>query len=176
MLDENNQDTGLLYNLTGDGKGKTSSALGMVIRALGWNWKVAVLQFMKSDRETGERNFFTTHFPDMVFAECGLGFSYKPGDHSGAAQEGWKYAKQLLQEFDGELLVLDELNIVVSRGYIDAAEVAEALKQRRPGLNVIITGRYSPQELLDVSDLVSEVKMIRHPYENGIQARKGLDY
>ncbi len=176
MLDENSKDSGLIYNLTGDGKGKTSSALGTVIRALGWGWNVAVLQFVKSDRATGERNFFTTHFPNMVFAECGLGLTYKPGDHAGAAQEGWKRAKQMLKEFDGQLLVLDELNIAVSQKYIDAAEVAEALKQRRAGLNVIITGRYSPSELLDVSDLVSEVKMIRHPYQKGIQARKGLDY
>ena len=99
---------GLLYNFTGNGKGKTSAALGVALRALGYGWKVAVLQFMKSGRETGERLFFRQYFPDTFFEGCGLGRTCRPGDHAGYAREGWRTASKLLKEFDGELLILDE--------------------------------------------------------------------
>ena len=167
---------GLLYNFTGNGKGKTSAALGVALRALGRGWKIAVLQFMKSDRETGERLFFQKHFPDIFFEGCGLGRTCRAGDHAGYAREGWRTASKMLKEFDGELLILDELNVALSHGYLDTAEVIEALQSRRPGLNVIVTGRRSPQELREISDLVSEIAAEKHPYQQGIPARKGLDY
>ena len=90
------KDRGLLLNLTGDGKGKSTSAFGTAVRALGWGWRVAILQFLKGDRMTGERNFFTTHFPEMIFEDLGLGLSTHPGDHAGAARRGWERAKELL--------------------------------------------------------------------------------
>ncbi len=167
---------GLLYNFTGNGKGKTSAALGVVLRALGRGWKVAVLQFMKGERETGERLFFRQYFPEMYFEGCGLGRSCKPGDHAAYAREGWKNALEMLRNFDGELLVLDELNVVLSHGYLDMREVTEALKNRRPELNVIVTGRNSPPELREISDLVSDIAAEKHPYQQGVPARKGLDW
>ena len=167
---------GLLYNFTGNGKGKTSAALGVVLRALGRGWKVAVLQFMKGDRETGERLFFQQYFPDTFFEGCGLGRTCRPGDHAGYASEGWQTASKLLKEFDGDLLILDELNVALSHGYLDIAEVVAALQDRRPELNVIVTGRNSPPELRAVSDLVSDIAAEKHPYQQGIPARKGLDY
>ena len=167
---------GLLYNFTGSGKGKTSAALGVVLRALGRGWKVAVLQFMKGERETGERLFFRRYFPEIFFEGCGLGRSCRPGDHAAYAREGWKTAEELLKNFDGELLVLDELNAVLSHEYLDSDEVTEALKNRRSGLNVIVTGRKSPPELRAISDLVSDIAAEKHPYQLGIPARKGLDY
>ena len=167
---------GLLYNFTGNGKGKTSAALGVVLRALGRGWKVAVLQFMKGGRETGERLFFRKYFPETFFEGCGLGRTCKPGDHAGFAREGWKTAAELLKNFDGELLVLDELNVALLHGYLDLPEVIAALKERRPELNVIVTGRNSPAELRAVSDLVSDIAAEKHPYQQGVPARKGLDY
>ena len=167
---------GLLYNFTGNGKGKTSAALGVVLRALGRGWKVAVLQFMKGERETGERLFFRKYFPETYFEGCGLGRSCKPGDHAGLAREGWKNAAEMLQNFDGELLVLDELNVALAHEYLDVHEVVEALKNRRPELNVIVTGRNSPTELREISDLVSDIAAEKHPFQQGIPARKGLDY
>lgn len=167
---------GLLYNFTGNGKGKTSAALGVVLRALGRGWKVAVLQFMKGDRETGERLFFQRHFPEIFFEGCGLGRTCKPGDHAGLAREGWKTAAEMLKDFDGELLVLDELNVALAHNYLDLHEVIESLQNRRPELNVIVTGRNSPPELRAVSDLVSDIAPEKHPYRQGIPARKGLDY
>lgn len=176
MIELVKSQTGLIYNFTGDGKGKSSAAFGVIIRALGWHWKVAVLQFIKSKRETGERNFFAEYFPDIIFESCGLGLTSRAGDHAGFAHAGWERAAQLLQNFDGELLVLDELNIALAHGFLDSKVVREALKNRKSSLNVIITGRNSPPEILDVSDLVSEINVIKHPYQNGIMAQKGLDY
>jgi len=167
---------GLLYNFTGNGKGKTSAALGVVLRALGRGWKVAVLQFMKGGRETGERLFFQQYFPQILFEGCGLGRTCRPGDHAAAAREGWKKAADLLRNFDGELLVLDELNVALAHQYLDLSEVVETLKNRRPELNVIVTGRNSPPELRAVSDLVSDIAAEKHPYQQGVPARKGLDY
>ena len=174
MLHEN--DRGLLLNLTGDGKGKSTGAFGIAIRALGWNWRVAILQFLKSARPTGERNFFTRHFPEMIFEDLGLGLTTHPGDHAGAARRGWERAKELLTGFDGELLILDELNVALRNGYLDGNEVVAALANRRAGLNVIVTGRGALPELVAVSDLVSEVREIRHPFRQGVPAQKGIDY
>jgi len=176
MLNAEDRSRGLLLNLTGDGKGKSSSAFGIAIRALGWGWKVAILQFIKSGRETGERNFFHRYFPDMIFESRGLGLMRNPGDHAAAARECWGRARQLLNEFDGELLVLDELNNAVRLGFVAPAEAAAALTGRRPGLNVVVTGRNAAPELVAVSDLVSEIRAVKHPFEHGDPARKGLDF
>lgn len=167
---------GLLYNFTGNGKGKTSAALGMVLRALGWNWRVTILQFLKGERETGERLFFQRFFPEIRFASVGLGRTSKPGDHAGYAQAGWRTAADLLNSFDGELLVLDELNVALARGYLPLPEVLSALENRRKGLHVIVTGRQSPESLIAISDLVSELAEVKHPYLRGIPAQKGMDY
>lgn len=174
MLHE--EDRGLLLNLTGDGKGKSTSAFGIAVRALGWNWRVAILQFLKGDRPTGERNFFTTNFPEVIFEDWGLGLTNHPGDHAGAARRGWERAKELLAGFRGELLILDELNVALRNGYLVCDEVVESLVNRRGNLNVIVTGRGAPPELVAVSDLVSEVREIRHPFRNGVPAQKGIDY
>jgi len=176
MLDETHKDAGLLYNFTGSGKGKTSAALGTTLRALGWGWRVAVLQFMKSARPTGERQFFRRYFPDVIFEEHGLGRSIYHGNHQLYAREGWLRAADLLQHFEGELLILDELNPALWHQYLSVAEVMDKLAARRPGLNVIVTGRHAPAELLAVSDLVSEIDNVKHPYLLGAAARKGLDY
>ena len=92
------------------------------------------------------------------------------------AQRGWARARELLAEFPGELLVLDELNNALAHGFVDLDEVLDALKRRRKELNVIVTGRYAPPELVELSDLVSEICEVKHPYRRGIPARKGLDY
>jgi len=172
----NHEEKGLLYNFTGNGKGKTSGAFGVLLRALGWHWRVAVFQFMKGDRATGERQFFAERFPEVLFRNCGLGRTTRSGNHAEHAREGWREVSGLLNTFEGELLVLDELNVVLSYGYLNTAEVVSALKNRRTDLNVVVTGRHSPPELIEISDLVSEVGDVKHPYRQGVPARKGLDY
>ncbi len=176
MLSETDRERGLLLNLTGDGKGKSSSAFGMVIRALGWNWRPAVIQLLKGARETGERNFFHTRFPELIFESYGLGRAAGSDEQRAAVAAGWARARTLLRSFEGELLVLDELNVALHRGYLELDEVLTALRNRRRELNVVVTGRYAPPELLAISDLVSEIRALKHPYWRGVPARKGLDY
>ena len=171
-----NETRSFIYNFTGNGKGKTSAAFGVTLRALGWGWRVAVLQFMKGDRDTGERLFFQKYFPGILFKDLGLGRSCKSGDHAAYARAGWRRAAGLLQTFEGELLVLDELNVALGKGYLDLNEVLDALRGRRAGLNVIVTGRYAPPEMLELADLVSSVEEVKHPFRIGIPAQKGLDF
>ncbi len=168
--------TSLVYNITGNGKGKTSSALGMAMRALGWGQKVAIIQFIKNDADTGERLFFQKFFPEVLFESTGKGFTITPGDHAQFAQAGWTHAKELLATFDGDLLILDELNIAIHCGYISEEEVMASLQERKSNLNVIITGRYATDKIIDFCDLVSEVEEIKHPFQKNIPARKGLDF
>ena len=172
----NDLESGLILNLTGNGKGKTTSALGIVIRALGWEWRVAVIQFMKGTRETGELRFFRRFFPDIVFEQYGLGLTTRPGDHAGLARKGWERAKELLTSFNGELLVLDELNVALSHGFLPLDEVLDALKRKRRGLHVVITGRAAPEPLKELCDMVSEIGEFKHQYRRGIPAGKGLDF
>ena len=147
-----------------------------MIRALGWEWRAAVIQFMKSSRETGELQFFRRFFPGMIFEQYGLGLTSRPGDHAGAARRGWERAKCLLADFEGELLVLDELNVALSHGFLDVAEVVSTFRGKRHGLNVVVTGRGAPAELLEISDMVSDIAEIKHQYRRGIPAGKGLDF
>ncbi|MBN2642376.1 MAG: cob(I)yrinic acid a,c-diamide adenosyltransferase [Victivallales bacterium] len=178
MLDNNltKDNAGLLYTVTGDGKGKTTSALGTALRALGRGWNIAILQFIKNDMPTGERMFFTKYFPDVIFESYGLGRNFAVGDHQAAARKGWEHAVKLLKDFDGQLLVLDELNIALNKGLLDVDQVISDLQGRQKSLNVIVTGRYACDKLRAVSDLVSEIQAVKHPFEQGIAAREGLEY
>lgn len=174
MLNENAN--GLLLNFTGNGKGKTSAALGVTLRALGWNWEVGFVQFIKSERETGEKRFFAKYFPNMLFRQVGLGCTFMhTGDHAGTALKGWREVAELLPAFQGSLLVLDELNIAIHQGFIDVRDVIDALQTRRKGLNVIITGRYAKPKLLAICDLTSEIVPVKHYFERGFPAVTGLD-
>lgn len=178
MLDDDHtkDNAGLLYTVTGDGKGKTTSALGTALRALGRGWNIAILQFIKDDMPTGERMFFTRYFPDVIFESHGLGRNFATGDHQAAASKGWERAVELLNNFDGQLLILDELNIALHKGYLDVDQVIHDLQGRRKSLNVIVSGRYACDKLRAVSDLVSEIQAVKHPFEQGIAAREGLEY
>ena len=156
MLKEEDRTKGLLLNLTGDGTGKSSSAFGIAVRALGWEWRVAVLQFIKGGRPTGERNFFRKYVPGMMFESCGLGLTKGPGDHAFAVEAAQQLLRPLPAGCGGG-------SVVAGPG-------------RRAGLNVIVTGRGAAPELLEIADLVSEIRAVRHPFLNGEPARKGLDY
>ena len=167
---------GLLLDFTGDGKGKTSAALGVVLRALGHGWRPAVIQFIKDEWPTGELAYFRKYHPDLIFECHGLGFTNRPGDHAAAARKGWARVSELLRDFSGELLVIDELNGALAAGLLELDEVIDGLQSRRPGLHVVITGRGTPPELAAICDLVSEVRAVKHPYQQGVPAKKGLDF
>ena len=112
----------------------------------------------------------------MIFEQYGLGLTSRPGDHAGAARRGWERAKCRLADFEGKLLVLDELNVALSHGFLDVADVVSAFRGKRHGLNVVVTGRGAPAELLESSDMVSDIAEIKHQYRRGIPAGKGLDF
>ncbi|MDD3119029.1 MAG: cob(I)yrinic acid a,c-diamide adenosyltransferase [Victivallales bacterium] len=171
---------GLVLNFTGNGKGKTTGALGTAIRALGWGWRVAILQFVKDDRDTGERRFLAglPHPPE--FLSLGRGATWTPDvnpeQHRTAAARAWQIAAARLNNPDIDLLILDELNIALHQGWIDPDIVIAALQHRPTTMHVIITGRHAPEKLLAASDLVSEINELKHPFQHGIMAQPGIEY
>ena len=165
--------------LTGDGKGKTSSAFGMVMRALGYGYKVGVVQFIKGEQLSGEELYIRDKCPEVTFYQMGTGFTWDTQDRSAdmaAAKETWAIAKPMLKDDSYHLVVLDELTYMLAYDYLVEDEVIEAIKNRPTNQSVVVTGRGGGARLKDVVDTVSEVKDIKHAYAQGITARKGVDY
>lgn len=176
-MEKSDSERGLLLDFTGNGKGKSSAAFGTALRALGWGWKVGILQFIKdSETVTGEAQFFRRCFPELIFEQFGVGMLDRDADHRGAAEAGWRRAQELLTGFDGELLIFDELNVAMHYGLLSPVDVARALRERRPGLNVILTGRDAPPEIISICDLVTTMDETKHPFRQGILARRGIDF
>lgn len=171
---------GLVLMLTGDGKGKSSSAFGMVARAIGWGHRVAVVQFIKGKWKTGERQFFQRLGDDAVtWYTMGEGFTWDTQDRArdvAAASAAWEHAQTLMRGGDYDLVVLDEINIVLRYDYLASHDVREGLEQRHQRTSVVLTGRDGPAELCEYADLVSEVRAIKHPFEAGIRAQRGIDF
>jgi len=169
---------GLILILTGDGKGKSSSAFGMVARALGHKMHCGVVQFIKGAMSTGEERFFS-RFPDEVeYHVTGDGYTWNTQDREGdiaTAERGWKVAKSMLGNPEFDLIVLDELNIVLDLAYLDLDTVINDLQSRPERQHVIITGRSAPEKLIGIADTVSEMSLIKHAFEKGIQAQKGIE-
>jgi cob(I)alamin adenosyltransferase len=170
---------GLLLVHTGDGKGKSTAAFGMVVRALGWGHKVGVVQFIKGNWVTGERQFFR-RFPDQVRLEVmGEGFTWDVADRRrdiAAAEAAWRTSLAMIADPELNLVVLDELNIALRYDYLDVTQVTEALKARPKAKSVCVTGRNAKPELLAIADLVTEFKAVRHPFEQGFKAQRGIDF
>ena len=165
--------------LTGDGKGKTSSAFGMVMRALGYGYKVGVVQFIKGEQLSGEELYIRDKCPEVTFYQMGTGFTWDTQDRSAdmaAAKKTWAIAKPMLEDDSYHLVVLDELTYMLAYDYLAEDEVIEAVKNRPTNQSVVVTGRGGGSRLKDVVDTVSEVKDIKHAYAQGITARKGVDY
>ena len=167
---------GLLIVHTGDGKGKTTAALGMLLRALGHGFNCAVLQFIKGDRATAESLLAS---PQLTWERVGEGFTWDTQDlerDKAKAREGWEKALARMADPDLKFLLLDELNIVLAYDYLPVEEVIEALKAKREDLHVVITGRGAPEALIAIADLVTEMKEIKHPFQNGIRAQAGIEF
>jgi len=170
---------GVAILLTGDGKGKSSSAFGMVMRALGYGQKVGVVQFIKGVQLSGEEIYLKQQCPQVAFYQMGTGFTWDTQDRSGdiaAAERTWAVAKPMLQDPAFDLVVLDELTYMIAFKYLPEEEILEAIRNRPPGQSVVVTGRGGGKALQEVMDTVSEVKEIKHAYRAGIKARKGVDY
>lgn len=170
---------GLLLIYTGNGKGKSTAAFGLVARACGTGLKVGIVQYIKGKWMTGERRFFT-RFPDEVrFHVMGQGFTWETQDAAidrAAADSAWRVSAEMIADPALNLVVLDELNVSLSLGQLPLDPVLEALKTRPPAKHVCITGRNAPAALLDMADLVTEMTEVKHPFQAGIKAARGIDY
>ena len=165
--------------LTGNGKGKTSSAFGMAIRALGYDYEVAIIQFIKGKQLSGEEIFIKENFPKLTFHQMNTGFTWDTQDKKQdilAAKETWKIAKKALSQKKYHLVILDELTYMLSFKYLDETEVIKTLKGRPKNQSVVVTGRGGGKSLKDWADTVSEVRDIKHAFNSNIMARKGVDY
>ena len=170
---------GVSVLLTGDGKGKTSSAFGMVIRALGYGQRVGIVQFIKGVQPSGEETFVKNHLPDVTLYQMGTGFTWDTQDRAGdiaAAERTWEQARAMLEDETYDLVVLDELTYMLAFDYLPEQDVIGALTSRPAGQSVVVTGRGGGQALREAMDTVSEVKEIKHAYRAGIRARQGVDY
>lgn len=178
-IDAASTERGVSVLLTGNGKGKSSSAFGMVMRALGYGHKVGVIQFIKGQQLSGEELYVRDQCPQVTFYQMGTGFTWDTQDRESdiqAAEKTWAQAKPLLEDDSYDLVVLDELTYMLSYQYLDEEGVLSAIKSRPIEQSVVVTGRGGGSALQDIMDTVSEVKDRKHAYASGIKARKGVDY
>jgi len=168
---------GIILVNTGNGKGKSSAAFGMVARALGHDMRVGVVQFIKGSLSTGEETFFR-RFPEVSYHAMGEGFTWETQDRErdiAAANRAWQQALAFLSDPEMNLVVLDEINIALKHRYLDPQAVLAALRARPPMQHVVLTGRGALAEIIDIADTVTEMQDIKHAYRAGIQAQPGVE-
>jgi len=169
---------GLVQVYTGNGKGKTTAALGLAFRAQGSGLNVAMVQFMKPEQESGEYRM-SREMKNFILMPCGLSHLVNPKsikeEDRVAAQHALQMAKDMLYSGKYDLFIMDEINVATGWGLIDAKEVIEILKDRPANIEVVLTGRYAPDEIIEFADLVTELRMVKHPFEKGIGSRKGIE-
>jgi len=170
---------GVALLLTGNGKGKSSSAFGMVLRAMGYGQKIGVVQFIKGAQLSGEEIYLRDHCPQVEFYQMGTGFTWNTQDRTAdiaAAEETWAVAARMLADSSFDLVVMDELTYMIGYDYLDTQMILDAISGRDEGMSVVVTGRGGGSALQEIMDTVSEVKDVKHAYAAGIKARKGVDY
>jgi len=172
------EERGVVVVNTGNGKGKSSSGFGVIARALGHGMRVGVVQFIKGRGTTGEEAFFR-RFPEVDYHVMGEGFTWETQDRErdiATARRAWEQALAMLGDATYDLVLLDELNIVLKYHYLPVEEVISALQGRPAMQHIIITGRGAPQELIDVADTVTRMDEVKHAYQAGVKAQKGLEF
>lgn len=169
---------GLLIVTTGPGKGKSTAAFGLVVRALGHGWKVGVVQFGKGGWESGERRVLES-FPGVSWHTLGEGFTWETQDRArdiAAAESAWAKAQSLMDDPDIRLLILDELNIALRYEHLSLSEVVARLTARRADLTVVVTGRNAKPELIEAADCVTEMVAVKHHFAAGVKAQAGIEF
>ena len=173
------REKGLLMVFTGPGKGKTTAAFGMALRAIGHGMRVGVVQFIKGGQDSAEK-LVLSRFENVDFQTIGDGFTWLTQNRErdmATAERAWAEAERMIADPCYDLIILDELNLVLSYGYLDLARVLAVFSNRRPALHVTVTGRNAPVALVDLADLVSEIRAIKHPYrQQGVKAQKGIEF
>jgi cob(I)alamin adenosyltransferase len=179
ILATKTEQRGLVIVHTGTGKGKSTAAFGLVLRALGHGMRVGIVQFVKGAWNTGERTVLAG-FPGLVTMRAmGEGFTWETQDRArdiAAARAAWELAKAMIADPAYRLILLDELNIVLRYDYLPVEEVVAALKGKPRDLHVVVTGRNAKPELIDVADLVTEMKLVKHPFRTGVKAQAGIEF
>ncbi len=173
---------GFVLVYTGDGKGKTTAAIGMAMRAIGRGWKVLMVQFMKGTWHYAELDTAKRLAPDFEIVPMGVGFykilddHHTDEEHRAAARGALQFGRAKLESGEYDLLILDEVNNALSTGLLAWRDVEELLDAKPADCSIVLTGRGAPQELIDRADLVTEMREIKHPYQKGILAQKGIDF
>ena len=173
------EEKGLLILYTGAGKGKTTAALGMALRCIGHGMRVAVVQFIKGAIDTAEERALTSFGGQVTFLRLGEGYTWETQNRerdTEMAQQAWAAAAGFLGDPAYAMVILDELNIALQYDYLPLDTVLEVLGRRPPMQHVVITGRGAKPELIEQADLVSEMKMLKHPFRKGIKAQKGVEF
>ena len=182
MVEKNGTRSGLKIIYTGPGKGKTTAALGMCIRAVGYDWKICLIQFVKGSWKYGELTGLKRLEPNLELHVVGEGFVGIIDDdkdievHKRAASDGLALATEKIKSGDFQLVILDELNVALKLGLILRDQVQELLGQLPETLHLVMTGRDAPEWLIEQADLVTEMTEIKHPFQDGIPAQKGIDW
>jgi cob(I)alamin adenosyltransferase len=172
---------GLIIVYTGDGKGKTTAALGMALRAAGHGMKTLIIQFIKSYKRYGELKFVKKYDCGIEIKTMGKGYVRIKGDihpfeeHVKAAKKTLEFAKEQIRSEKYNIIVLDEINIALNEKLLTIKEVTDLIKQKPPDLHLILTGRGAPNKLIQLADLTSEVREVRHPFRKGIPAQRGIE-
>lgn len=181
MMATKTDEKGLIVVLTGPGKGKSSSAFGMIIRCIAHDMPCGVVQFIKGARATGERDFLQEHFADKCrFVVSGEGFTWETQDRErdiAKAEAGWETAKEMIRDPANRMVVLDEINIALRNDYLDIDAVVDFLLTEKPDMtHVVLTGRNAKPELIEAADLVTEMTLVKHPFRDGIKAQAGVEF
>jgi len=179
-LAERDREKGLIIVHTGNGKGKTTAALGMVMRSLGHGYQVAIVQFIKGAWEPAEKAVLSKWSGQLVFHAMGEGFTWETQDRERDTQKAiaaWEKGLEYIRNPDYKLVLLDEINVALKLGYLDVAQVIAGLEEKPDDSHVVLTGRGAPAELIDQADLVTEMTLIKHPFrKQGVKAQPGIEF
>jgi len=173
---------GLVIVYSGNGKGKTTAALGMALRAVGHNYKICMIQFIKGSWHYGEIDSSKRLEPEFELIAIGKGFvgilddKYSKEEHKKIANEAIKISKEKIQSGKYNIVILDEVNYAINLGLIDVDVVLDLIKLKPPELNLVLTGNHVKTKIIEVADLVTEMKQVKHPFQLGIKAKKGIDF
>jgi len=170
---------GLIVVHTGDGKGKTTAAIGTAFRALGWGWKVSMVQFLKGNWETGEKKFADSLGDSFRLYPMGSGFTWDTKNRDADicdCEKILKFLETLILKGEDDIVIIDEINVVMSLGYLSPKSVIDVINKKPKWMTVFLTGRNAPDEIIEFAELVTEMKEIKHPFQKGVAAQPGVDF
>ena len=173
---------GLVIVYTGNGKGKTTAALGMALRAVGYNYKICMIQFIKGSWHYGEMTSSSRLEPEFELIAIGKGFvgiiddKSPREEHKKIAQEALRLSREKIESEKYDIIILDEINYAINLGLIKLEDVLDLIKNKPEKLNLVLTGNHAKKEIIEIADLVTEMREIKHPFKSGIKAKKGIDF